>query len=58
MADKKDRAFEARVDAYLEAFDAGDWETVASHYTDDVVSCPPSGAEIRGIEPAVSQHQL
>jgi len=50
MADKKDAAFEAVIAAYLEAFDAGDYETVASHYADDVVSCPPSGGEIRGIE--------
>ena len=50
MPDKRDEAFDARIEAYLDAFDAGDWETVASHYTDDVVSYPPSGAEIRGIE--------
>jgi uncharacterized protein (TIGR02246 family) len=33
---------------YLDAFNSGDYEKVASYWTDDAVSCPPMGEEIRG----------
>lgn len=33
---------------YLDAFNSGDCEKVASYWTDDAVSCPPMGEEIRG----------
>ena len=40
--------FEGQSRDYLNAFNSGDYEKVASYWTDDAVSCPPMGEEIRG----------
>ena len=40
--------FERGVRDYLDAFNSGDYEKVASYWTEDAVSCPPMGEEIRG----------
>jgi uncharacterized protein (TIGR02246 family) len=40
--------FEMGVRDYLDAFNSGDYEKVASYWTEDAVSCPPMGEEIRG----------
>jgi uncharacterized protein (TIGR02246 family) len=50
MSDPREDILDEMFDDYLSAFDAGDFETVASYYTDDVVSRPPTGGEIRGRE--------
>ena len=49
MADvSKQAEFERQAKDYLDAFNSGDYERVASYWTDDAVSCPPIGEEIRG----------
>jgi uncharacterized protein (TIGR02246 family) len=49
MPDLSEHAeFERGVKDYLDAFNSGDYEKVASYWTDDAVSCPPIGEEIRG----------
>jgi uncharacterized protein (TIGR02246 family) len=49
MAEVGERAeFERQAKEYLDAFNSGDSEKVASYWTDDAVSCPPMGEEIRG----------
>ena len=49
MPDVSEHAeFERGVKDYLDAFNSGDYEKVASYWTDDAVSCPPIGEEIRG----------
>ncbi|NKB88951.1 MAG: SgcJ/EcaC family oxidoreductase [Acidobacteria bacterium] len=48
MSAPADETFEAMVADYMDAFGTGDFERVASHYAEDVVSCPPFGGEIRG----------
>ena len=49
MADASEYAeFERQSRDYLDAFNSGDYEKVASCWTDDAVSCPPIGEEIRG----------
>ena len=40
--------FERQSRDYLDAFNSGDYERVAAYWTDDAVSCPPMGEEIRG----------
>jgi uncharacterized protein (TIGR02246 family) len=40
--------FESQARDYLDAFNSGDYEQVASYWADDAVSCPPMGEEIRG----------
>jgi uncharacterized protein (TIGR02246 family) len=40
--------FERQSRDYLDAFNSGDYEKVASYWTDDAVSCPPIGKEIQG----------
>ena len=40
--------FDAGIQDYLAAFNAGDYETVASYWTEDAISCPPIGEEIEG----------
>lgn len=50
MTGPRDESVEAAIAEYLEAFNAGDYATVVSHYTEDVVQCPPIGGEIRGRE--------
>jgi len=40
--------FEGEMRDYLAAFNSGDFDRVASYWTEDVVSCPPVGEEIRG----------
>jgi uncharacterized protein (TIGR02246 family) len=44
----QDAAFDQAVRNYLDAFNSGDFERVASYWTEDAVSCPPVGDEIRG----------
>ena len=49
MPDVSEHAeFERQSKDYLDAFNSGDYEKVASYWTDDAVSCPPMGEEIRG----------
>jgi uncharacterized protein (TIGR02246 family) len=49
MAGISERAeFERQAADYLAAFNSGDYEKVASYWTEDAVSCPPVGEEIRG----------
>ena len=49
MPDVSEHAeFERQSRDYLDAFNSGDYEKVASYWTDDAVSCPPMGEEIRG----------
>lgn len=49
MPDISDREkLEIGAQDYLDAFNSGDYEKVASYWTDDAVSCPPMGEEIRG----------
>jgi uncharacterized protein (TIGR02246 family) len=49
MPDDSEHAeFEKGMRDYLDAFNSGDYEKVASYWTEDAVSCPPMGEEIRG----------
>ena len=49
MPDLSEHAeFERGMKDYLDAFNSGDYEKVASYWADDAVSCPPIGEEIRG----------
>jgi uncharacterized protein (TIGR02246 family) len=55
---QNDRAraeFEEGLKFYVEAFNAGDFETVASYWTEDAVTCPPVGGEVRG-RPALREY--
>jgi len=40
--------FDEMIQDYLEAFNAGDYRRVASHWAEDGVHQPPMGPEIRG----------
>ena len=40
--------FERQAKEYLDAFNSGDFDKVAFYWTEDAVSCPPVGEEIRG----------
>lgn len=40
--------FERQSKDYFDAFNSGDYERVASYWTDDAVCCPPIGEEVRG----------
>jgi uncharacterized protein (TIGR02246 family) len=40
--------FERMMRGYLDAFNSGDCDKVASYWTEDAVSVPPVGEEIRG----------
>lgn len=42
--------FDRQIRDYLEAFNSGDSDKVASYWTEDAVSCPPVGEEVRGRE--------
>jgi len=45
---KEDPKFDEMVRDYLEAFNAGDYQRVASHWSEDGVHQPPMGPEVRG----------
>ena len=40
--------FDRQAREYLDAFNSGNFDKVASYWTEDAVSCPPVGEEIRG----------
>ena len=40
--------FDEMIQDYLEAFNAGDYRRVASHWAEDAVHLPPIGPEVRG----------
>ena len=40
--------FERQSREYLDVFNSGNFDKVASYWTEDAVSCPPVGEEIRG----------
>ena len=40
--------FERQAREYLDAFNSGNFDKVASFWTEDAVSCPPVGEEVRG----------
>ncbi len=40
--------FTRQANDYLDAFNSGDYEKIASYWAADAVSCPPMGEEIRG----------
>jgi ketosteroid isomerase-like protein len=45
---------------YLRAFNAGDYQRVASYWTEDAVHLPPMGPEIRGraaLEGSINRHR-
>jgi uncharacterized protein (TIGR02246 family) len=49
MEDVRERTeIERQSREYLDAFNSGDFEKVAAYWTEDAVSCPPVGVEIRG----------
>jgi uncharacterized protein (TIGR02246 family) len=47
-ADPQRASFDAMIQDYLQAFNSGDHERVASYWTEDAVHLPPIGDEIRG----------
>jgi uncharacterized protein (TIGR02246 family) len=56
MEDVRERArFEEGIRSYLDAFNAGDFETVSSYWAEDAVTCPPVGGELRG-RPAIREY--
>ena len=44
----EEEIFEEGIQDYLKAFNAGDYQRVASYWTEDAVHQPPMGPEIRG----------
>lgn len=50
MNSKKDQrsVLDELIQDYLDAFNSGDYRRVASYWTEDAVSVPPTGGEIRG----------